>query len=61
MSEQSEIAAQNRKLREATRPDPAIRDDRGPLVYDLTMTPSRNGVDPNFKDLPGGLPYPKGE
>lgn len=60
MSEQSEIAAQNRANLEATKPNPMIRDDRGPLVYDRTFTPSLNGIDPAWKDLPGGGPNPRG-
>lgn len=43
-----------KQMREMTRPLPAIPDDRGPLVYELTKDASLNGIDPNFKDLPGG-------
>jgi len=46
------------RMREATKPNAPIPDRRGPLVYDLTETPSLNGVDPYFKDLEGGAKNP---
>lgn len=39
-------------MREATRPLPAINDERGPLVYELTEDFSTNGVDLTGKDRP---------
>lgn len=34
------------QMREMTRGCPPLEDRRGPLVYDLTETPSQNGVNP---------------
>lgn len=42
-----------RKMLEMTKPNEPIPDRRGPLVYDLTFTPSLNGVDPDFSKKPG--------
>lgn len=42
------------KLKNATKPLPAISDKRGPLVYELTDEKSLNGIDSNYKDKAGG-------
>ncbi len=41
------------QMREMTRPLPPIKDNRGPLVYEVTQDASLNGIDPNYKDKPG--------
>lgn len=33
--------------------EPEIPDRRGPMVHDLTFTPSLNGIDPNYQKKPG--------
>jgi hypothetical protein len=50
-----------REMRDRTRPTVPVRDDRGPLVYELTEEASLNGIDPNCKDKPGGCVHtPRG-
>lgn len=43
-----------RKMREMTKPNKPVVDERGPLVYELTREFSTNGVDLKCKDKEGG-------
>lgn len=42
------------QMRNATKPNAPIPDERGPNVYELTAEKSLNGIDPSCKDKPGG-------
>lgn len=42
-----------RRMRDMTKPNKPIPDERGPLVYELTRDYSTNGVDLTNQDGPG--------
>lgn len=41
------------KILETPTVQPEIPDRRGPLIYDVSMTPSLNGVDPYYQKKDG--------